>query len=187
MSAIDITAQIDIEPIEITASVDLTPPEGVTDHNDLTGKDSVSQHPASSIDIEGTSFTTVQDLAEAVDDTEEITFDSDTILGTGTASDPYAVNRNIDFFATQQTTAFTITADMNYKVVEINAVSDVDVTVSNMDVGTYIRFDILGAGLPNFVINETTQAINEKDLTDRVTIYLERQPDVLGIEQYKVI
>ena len=108
-----------------------------------------------------------------------------------TALDSKAL-KQIQFFPTEQTEAFTITGSMLYKLVYINSATDVEVTVADMGVGSAVRFHLLGAGLPVFVEggNQSITGIDEdgKPLgTDRKDVLIERFEDIAGVEIYNVI
>ena len=92
----------------------------------------------------------------------------------------------IQFYPTEQIDDFTITADMLYKLVEINSATDVEVTVDNMGVGDWIEILVKGAGLPIF-LEGVNQSISEKDLTDRTNIVFRRLEDDGTTEQYEII
>lgn len=188
---IDIDVTVDIEPIEIDVAVDLAP-SGASVHNQLTGRDAADAHPGSSISLEAVEWATVQAMAEAVDENEAIAVDGVTIIGAGTTADPYKVEQRIQFFPTEQINAFTITADMLYKVVKINSASPVNVTVANMVVGSGVRFHILGAGLPVFLegASQSITGVDEdgKPLgTDRTDVLIERFENDGATEIYNVI
>jgi len=127
------------------------------------------------VDIQPIEINATVDLVPA------IAFDSETIIGAGTDADPYRVDQRIKFYSTAQTGNFTILAGMLYKLVTINSVTDVNVTVVNMIVGSWIAFEITGAGLPVFDVLPT------EVLTNRTRIILERLEDDGATLKYRVI
>jgi hypothetical protein len=187
---IEIDVTVDIEPIEINVAVDLVPPSGggVTVHNELTGRDEVEAHPGSSISLDDVEWSTVQAMAEALDDNEAIAVDGETIIGAGTTADPYRVDQRIDFFPTAQTDDFTISADMLYKVVTIDSVVDVNVTVDNMVVADWLEGLIVGDGVPVIVLGANKVLINpDFDFTGVKNFIIRRLADSGTDEQYEII
>ena len=159
---------------------------GVTSHPALTDRELADQHPASAISIDGTAFENVQELADYVDDSDELNFDPETIIGTGSVADPYSVDRRVQFFEPEQEVAFTITASMLFKLVYINSATDVEVTVDNMVVGSWIPFDTLGAGLPVFVDGVGDNIFPDEDFTGATSFILIRLENDGATERYGV-
>ena len=94
--------------------------------------------------------------------------------------------KQIQFFPTEQEDNFTITADMLYKLVYINSATDVEVTVAEMGVGSWIPFDTLGAGLPVFVDGLGDNIFPDEDFTGATSFILIRLEDDGATERYGV-
>ena len=98
---------------------------------------------------------------------------------------PNIGNKKIQFYPTEQIDDFTITADMLYKLVEINSATDVEVTVDNMGEGDWIPFDTLGAGLPIFFLG-ATELFTDEDFTGATSFILIRLENDGVTERYGV-
>ena len=116
---------------------------------------------------------------------DKLNFDPETIIGDGSVADPYRVDQRVKFFETEQIDDFTITADMLFKLVYINSATDVEVTVDNMVVGSWIPFDTLGAGLPIFFLG-ATELFTDEDFTGATSFILIRLENDGATERYGV-
>lgn len=188
----EITLNIQTAAPGITLEVCVPSPDtGTTIHNELTGRDSTGAHPASSIELTGVEWADVQAMATAVDDNEIIDFDGETIIGAGTEADPYRVDQRVKFFDTEQNTSFTITETMVFTVVEIDSLTNIDVTLANIGVGEYLSFDIISTGYPNFLASATQRinnlALNEALLVESDTVMITRKEDHGTNEVYEIL
>ena len=95
-------------------------------------------------------------------------------------------DKRIEFFEPEQENNFTITASMLFKLVYINSATDVEVTVDNMVVGSWIPFDTLGAGLPVFVDGVGDNIFTDEDFTGATSFILIRLEDDGATERYGV-
>ena len=146
---------------------------GATVHNDLTERDAADQHPIGAI-------TGLQDL---LDDKLEspIAISDVTNLSTELA----AKANLLITFGREITEATTILTTDLFKLTYINSATDINITVANMTVGSWIPFDTLGAGLPEFRIGGVN-IFPDEDFTGSTSFILIRLPNDGVTERYGV-
>jgi len=101
------------------------------------------------------------------------------------------IDQRIKFYSTTLTGNFTILADMLYTEVKIDSLTNIDVTLANIDVGEFLSFDVISTGYPNFLASATQRinklALNTALLVEEPIIMITRKEDDGGNEVYEIL